>query len=131
MEAQLAFERLVSRDFKEASLDDVKSLALAIWHESFVPDVSKLDAKSSRSANYLLDKLMRYNCVTREEKNNLREVIHILSQRFDLHADNGSEICPNTKLDKLAIRWGLESDLKQMLREMLPYQTRHYKHGQN
>jgi hypothetical protein len=32
------------------------------------------------------------------------------------------------KVDKYARKWGLKSDLKLMLRAMLPYQTRHYRH---
>ncbi|WP_305815370.1 hypothetical protein [Photobacterium leiognathi] len=43
MKAQLAFDRLVSQDFKKSSSDDVKTVVLAVWYENFVPDVSKLD----------------------------------------------------------------------------------------
>ncbi|ASA58014.1 hypothetical protein [Vibrio gazogenes] len=126
MKAQHAFDRLVSRDFKEASSEDVKSVALAVWHENFVPDVSQLDARSARAANYLLDRLMRYNCVTPEEQKKLLDVVNLLSRQFRI---GKTTVMPHDrKVDKYARKWGLKSDLKLMLRAMLPYQTRHYRH---
>ena len=126
MKAQQAFDRLVSRDFAEASFDDVKSVVLAVWHEHFVPDVSRLDANSARAASYLLDRLMRYNCVTPEEQRKLHGVVCLLSRKFNL--EKVAVITSDRRVDKSARRWGLKSDLKLMLREMLPYQTRHYRH---
>lgn len=126
MKAQLAFDRLVSQDFKKSSSDDVKTVVLAVWYENFVPDVSKLDFNSARAACYLLDRLMRYNCVSFERQERLLSIINLLSLEFNL--DDEIVISTDFKVDKSARRWGLNSDLKLILREMLPYQTRHYKH---
>ncbi|SJN58157.1 hypothetical protein VR7878_02682 [Vibrio ruber DSM 16370] len=125
MKAQQAFDRLVSRDFNEALSEDVKSVALAVWHENFVPDISQLDSNSARSASYLLDRLMRYNCVTPEEQKKLLNVVALLSRKFGL--ETATVVSLDHRVDKYARKWGLKSDLKLMLRAMLPYQTRHYR----
>ena len=128
--AQTSFNRLVSQDFKYASFDDVKWVALAVWHENFVPDVSRVDdMNAARSANYLVDKLRRFNCVPVEQKMKLYSVIALLSARFELDSVPNTSPFLDSPLDPLALRWGLDSDLKLMIRELLPYQTRHYQHG--
>ena len=130
MDAQTSFERLVSQDFKHASFDDVKLVVLAVWHEGFIPDISQLDEiYAARSANYLLDKLKRFNCVPLQQKMKLNRVISLLTSRFELDNVPNTTLDLDSPLESLAIRWGLNSDLKLMIRQLLPYQTRHYKHG--
>ena len=75
MNAQTSFERLVSQDFRHASFDDVKLFVLAVWHENFVPDVSQLyEMHAARSANYLLDKLRRFNYVPLQQARYCRKL---------------------------------------------------------
>ncbi|WP_210499425.1 hypothetical protein [Vibrio crassostreae] len=124
--AQHAFNKLVNRDFKLASHEDVKSVALAVWHENFVPDVSNLDLQSARAANYVLDRLMRYHCVNRDEQFALDSLVNKLSDKFGLKPL--TNLPKDRKVDRSARQWGLTSDLRVLFREMAPYQTRHYQH---
>lgn len=126
MEIQQAFDNLISRDFKDASFDDVKLLALGIWHEEFIPDVKSLNSKSARPACYLLDKLMRFNLVNINHKQSLIDTIKYLEDKFKISRVETPQ--QDRKIEKRALEWGLESDLKMMIRQLLPYQTRHYKH---
>ncbi|MCE0494664.1 hypothetical protein [Vibrio salinus] len=127
MAAQQAFDRLVTNDFRHASIDDVKIVAIAIWHEDFIPDVNDLDSvDSAKAACYVIDKLMRFNCVDGEQQKKLINVLNSVSRRFELIPLLDLE--RNQGLDLLARKWGLKSDLKLMTRKLLYYQTRHYKH---
>ncbi len=119
---QEVFDRLVSSEFSLASFDDVKAVALAMWHENFVPSVTHLSETSAKAAGYVVDKLMRFNCVSQELKVKLREVLAVLKERFSFTPVKVKGC------EKLAQSWGLATDLKQQVRELLEYQTRHYKH---
>ncbi|WP_318521101.1 hypothetical protein [Photobacterium leiognathi] len=124
MQEQVAFERLVKNEFENATFDDLKRVALAIWYEGFVPTVDQLDSGSIGAACYLLDRLMRYNCVTIEEQRKLITVINELADRLPMANPDYT----NLSVDKAARKWGLHRDLKLMLKMMIPFQTRHYKH---
>ncbi|HFQ4920905.1 TPA: hypothetical protein ACGUPI_003182 [Vibrio vulnificus] len=118
--AQQAFVSLVTKDFSMASFEDVKTVALAMWHEGFVPSVENLPESAMAAAGYVVDKLMRFNCVSVELKERLRNVLDRLRASF-------SFVVSQVKgCDKLALDWGLSSDLRAQVRELLPYQTRHY-----
>ncbi len=121
MNTQKAFERLVTKDFSLASFDDLKAVSLAVWHENWSPSVNGLPSDSKRAAVYLLERLMRFNCVSDERYDELEGVLRSLN--FDY-----ANITPstNTKVSRPARKLGLNSDLKLMLNQMLPYQTRHY-----
>ncbi|WCE31157.1 hypothetical protein [Vibrio sp. SCSIO 43137] len=121
-DVQQAFNSLVTNDFSNASFDDVKAVALAMWHEEFVPSVDGLSEQSARSAGYLVDKLMRYNCVNDEVKALLRiQVMKLKSTATVVPTED-------RKCEKLARSWGLHQDLKLQVRQLLEYQTRHYVH---
>ncbi|MEZ9708667.1 hypothetical protein AB4254_08345 [Vibrio breoganii] len=125
MKAQNAFERLVSEDFDHADLADLKLLTLAVWYQAFVPDVEVLELKEARPACYLLDRLMRFNCVSPGQQAKLIAAIDILSKKYDVQREG--VLSTDRKMDKHARSWGLDSGLKLMFKKMLPYQTRHYK----
>lgn len=122
-DTQEVFERLVSKSFSKASFDDVKTVTLAVWHENFVPAVEHLSSNAKKAAGYLVDKLMRFSCVSAELKAVLRELLSKLKSTVTV-------VCSTAKrgTDKLAQQWGLDSDLKLQIRELLEFQTRHYKH---
>ncbi|ENV71695.1 hypothetical protein F946_02775 [Acinetobacter johnsonii ANC 3681] len=119
---QEVFDRLVSSEFSLVSFEDVKTVALAMWHENFVPQVKHLSEFSAKAAGYIVDKLMRFNCVSQELKAKLRNVLTELKAKFSFTPVKVKNC------DKLAQNWGLAEDLKQQVRELLEYQTRHYKH---
>lgn len=128
MKAQYAFDRLVTNDFSDASYSDVKTVVLSIWHEDFVPKVKHLDSDSARAASYVLDRLMRYNCVSVEQQQLLLSTLKQLSSKFEVKVEVRDAPAPDRKVDKAARKWGLKNDLKAMLKQMLPFQTRHYNH---
>ncbi len=121
--AQTTFNSLVNNDFKQASVEDVKVVALAMWHENFVPCVEHFSEKATLAAGYVVDKLMRFNCVSPELKAQLRTLLSKLRQLV--------KVTPVVVkgCDKLAQRWGLKSDLKMHVRQLSSYQTRHYVHA--
>ena len=123
-DTQEVFERLVSKSFSKASFDDVKTVTLAVWHENFVPTVEHLSSNAKKAAGYIVDKLMRFSCVSAELKAVLRELLSKLKSMVVV-------ACCAAKrgTDKLAQQWGLDSDLKLQIRELLEFQTRHYKHN--
>lgn len=121
---QEVFDRLVSSEFSLASFEDVKAVALAMWHENFVPKVAHLSESAARAAGYVVDKLMRFNCVPQALKEKLRQVLASLKSTFGVKPVAVVEGC-----DKLALDWGLTSDLKHQVRQLLDYQTRHYQHS--
>ena len=120
MKTQRVFNRLVSNDFANASPEDVKTVALAVWHESFVPTVEHLRKEALKRAGYLVDKLMRFNCVPTAVKQQLCNLRDQLLQFAEAVA---------SKCEKLAKQWGLASDLKREVSSLLEFQTRHYQHA--
>lgn len=123
--AQKAFNRLVSQDFNSASFDDVKVVALAVWHENFVPVVKGLSDSAKKAAGYLVDKLMRFNCVSNELKKQLGVLLESLKNTVVTSPANMKK----KGCEKLAQSWGLVSDLKLQVRQLLEFQTRHYVHN--
>lgn len=124
MYAQDAFTRLISRELLFASTEDVKTVALAIWYHGFVPQTKNLSEPEIRRSGYVIDKLMRFNCVQQPLKDELRKVI--LELQSLLCADLTGLKLPNQCCDPLAKKWMIDSDLKQHVRQLLEYQSRHY-----
>lgn len=120
--AQRAFNKLVSSDLEKASFDDVKTVALAMWYDNFVPQVGNLSANDAKTAGYVVDKLMRFNCVPQDTKEKLMEFVQ--QQKSSLQTLSDS--LQGSSKDKLAVSWGLCSDLRQQVKDLLPLQTRHY-----
>lgn len=121
--ANTAFERLVTRHFEQASLEDVKTVALGLWYEDFTPDFTQLPQTNLQSqfrAGYLVDRLLRYNCVSDERKKTLFANVTALKAHLKPTAND------NPQVEPLAKNWGLDQDLKRLAKELLPYQTRHY-----
>lgn len=122
-DANTAFERLVTHDFDQASLEDVKAVALGLWYQDFAPDFTQLpvtNLQSQRRAGYLVDRLLRYNGVSDERK----KVLFANVTALKIHLKPAVSIKPN--VEPLAKSWGLDQDLKRLAKELLPYQTRHY-----
>ncbi|EIJ36687.1 hypothetical protein [Thiothrix nivea] len=124
-DANIAFERLVSHEFDQASLDDVKVVALGIWYQDFTPDFNHLPQTSLQArlrAGYLVDRLLRYNCVTDERKKLLFANVSKLRSLLK------PPVSTNPQVEPLAKSWGLEHDLKRLAKDLLEYQTRHYQY---
>lgn len=123
--AQTAFNKLVSSDLENVCFDDLKTVALAMWYEDFVPDSSNFSGNDSQVAGYVVDKLMRFNCVPKETKLKLGEFVR---QQKNFVQAPVNEMRELRGRDKLALSWGLGSDLKHYVKDLLPFQTRHYAH---
>ncbi|MBV1843607.1 hypothetical protein KSX29_23670 [Photobacterium ganghwense] len=93
-----------------------------MWHENFVPRVDHLTDFSAQAAGYVVDKLMRFNCVSQELKRRLCELVARLRATVKI---SPVEV---KGCDKLAQQWGLMCDLKLQVRQLLEFQTRHYSH---
>ncbi len=121
---QKEFETLVKNPNSPTSGDSLKSVALALWYESFVPDIEHFEGTEAAQAGYLLDKLTRYNCLDSSKKDFLRsQLLSELKQKkkeYHLH--------PNSK-DMLVNEWGASSALKMEFRGLMPYQRRNYKNS--
>ncbi|MCG7639703.1 hypothetical protein MHN02_20525 [Alteromonas sp. CNT1-28] len=130
---QKTFNEIVDKNLEDASSESIKTLALAIWYENFIPDVSLVcDPQHTQRAGYLLERLLAFHCVAPVVRENLREAVHqleiMVSKRLEMPPL--SSVINNNRLpgDPLAKRWGLQESLKTHIQSLLPYQTRHYIH---
>ncbi|RDL42753.1 hypothetical protein DN730_18205 [Marinomonas piezotolerans] len=130
---QQSFEKLVTSSLDGKCFDDLKDVALAVWHEGFVPSLENLSPRSYREAGYVLDNLRRFNCVPLDKKEELSKAIELLEnsatadQVRTTHASVQQVMAKRTR-DRLARKWGLDTSLNSLVQELLPYQTRHYDH---
>ena len=100
---------------------------MAIWYEEFTPDVSHIDFSQVSKAGYLIERLLRYNCVSPSRKLTLFNLVNNLRCQpnetpkpphdYDADSDN---------IEPLAISWGLNEDISHLMPSVLVYQTRHY-----
>lgn len=121
MPPQAAFERLISQEPKNAHFKDLKRLALAVWYEGFTPDVVAVSGYEAQVTCYLLERLIRFNCVDDNRYDELEGIIKRIAKDLVIHRTNDHQI------SKLARKWGLNSDMNALIGKLLPYQTRHYR----
>lgn len=129
--AQYAFNQIVQNRLSEVPSEPLVIVALAIWFEDFVPDITRLNGiKEITRAGYLLEKLMTFHCVTRVVRLLISPKINELVRQ----ASDYIELLPmesilNVKLtggDALASRWHLNENINRQVQDLLPYQTRTY-----
>ncbi|KOO17052.1 hypothetical protein AKJ18_00405 [Vibrio xuii] len=77
MSPQQAFELLISQEPEKANFKDLKVLALAVWYEEFTPDVTNVSGYEAQVACYLLERLIRFNCVNDYRYDELENVIKL------------------------------------------------------
>lgn len=119
-----SFIALVSKPFYCAEFSDVEIVVRAVWggRVEFNGLLDNLGDRELRRAGYLIDKLSRFNCVTGDYLEGLKKVLRMLSSMLgvcneDLRMARGVE--------SMAVKWGLQEDLKLEIRALLRYQTRH------
>ena len=118
-----AFERLVTHNFDQATLEDVKAVALGLWYQEFTPDFEQLpetNVQSQLRAGYVVDRFLRYNCVADERKKSLYAAVSKLKCLLN------PSVSTTPQVEPLAKHWGLDQDLKRLAKDLLVYQTRHY-----
>ena len=115
------FIKVISTSFSNIEMEELKTIAIALWHKNYLPSISNLDSLQKKRAGYLIDRLMRYNCVSKSQKLELLSLVKIL------HNNLTPEIsATNFNVESLAMRWGLDEDISDLMPEILQYQTRHY-----
>lgn len=121
------FKKAVRSPFYRLSVDDLKPIALAFWHENYTPELSELNSEELRKAGYLIDRFRGYNCIPKTQKQELaslvKDVKQSLSETMEV-ADNNVE-----NLEPLAQKWNLKEDVSHLMSPLLQYQTRHYVHS--
>ena len=126
MDLDKQFRKVASSPFSSLSIEDLKPIALAFWHENYTPELSDLNSEELQKAGYLIDRFRGYNCIPKTHKQKLaslvKEVEQSLSGAVQVvdRADN---------LEPLAQKWNLKEDVSHLMSPLLQYQTRHYVHS--
>jgi hypothetical protein len=121
------FRKAVSSSLDTLSIEDLKPFALALWHEGYVPELDELNEVELQKAGYLIDRLMRYNCISKEHKLKLSKLVKSLKQKLSTQLETNSSLV-NQGVDPLARKWNLSEDVSSLISPLLEYQTRHYVH---
>ncbi len=121
----LALARIAKSRLVNTNAEDMTMVALAFWHEGFVPDVEwakALDPKGQLVVGYVVEFLAGFNVLCGEERDNLLSVADNLRPFTPLAVE------PDEYRDELATEWGLEQDITPYFEYISHYQTRHYIH---
>lgn len=110
---QSVFEKLVSKEFPYSKIEDLKTICIAIWYQNFVPDTNNFSENQLRQSGYLIDKLIRFNCLSKEQKYKLKNVLDNIKQKLCFEDNFLANVEP------LAKKWNINSDLKYGFRELL------------
>ncbi|QWA11867.1 hypothetical protein GTU79_03455 [Sodalis ligni] len=117
------FERVCFAGLEKANVEDIKTIAISLWHQNELPDTSLLKTNEARkTGGFILDRLCRFNCVPYNFKNEVLAIAESLYKKLSMPEADSTE---KTPLDKLAAKWGLDSDLCKFMGDILPFQTRH------
>lgn len=133
-QAQQSFNEIVQNRLTDVPSEPLVIIALAVWYEGFVPDITRLTGIDQITrAGYILEKLMTFHCVTRDVRLELRPTVDKLIQRASTYVEllplesvlNVKQFCG----DGLALRWRLREDIHLQVQDLLPYQSRTYSHN--
>ena len=119
------FRKVVNSSLKNLSIEEFKPIALGIWYEGYTPNLNDMNLDELRKAGYLIDRLMRFNCVSDRRKLELME----LTKKARNTLKQESKTIPfSTNIEPLAKKWDLSEDIAFIIQALLKYQTRHYIH---
>ena len=108
------FKQVISNSFATTEVEDLKTIALAFCHENYLPSISNLDSLQQKRAGYLIDRLMRYNCVSKSHKLELLRLVKTLQN------DISSPInLSESDVEPLAMKWGLNEDISELMPDIL------------
>lgn len=96
----------------------LKQVAEGLWYEKKVPDLNRVPARYRRDAGYVVDRLLRFNVLSKEQK----LVVLRALEPFKPKDAKSSRACR----DPLAQAWGAQADLTSRFPELMPLQTRQY-----
>lgn len=125
MNLEQQFRKILDSPLATLSLDDFKPIALGIWYENYTPNLDNLQPDQLQKAGYLIDRLMRFNCVSDTRSLLLFQLIcDIPTTLF-----NTTPLPSNINVESLARKWNLNEDISHLIQPLLPFQTRHYIHS--
>lgn len=116
-----AFTRMCNAGLENACKDDVVTVAVGVWHYGQLPETKHLSEEALKVGAFVLDRLSRFACVSVEFKNKVFKFLDELVSKFDKFVSSATT---HIKMDKLAEKWGVSTDLREFMRELLPLQTR-------
>ena len=120
------FKKAVRSPFYRLSVDELKPIALAFWHEGYTPELSNLNEEELRKAGYLIDRFRGYNCISKTHKRKLASLVKEVRQSLS----EAAEVADSAdNLEPLAQKWHLNEDVSHLISPLLKYQTRHYVHA--
>lgn len=130
-QAQQAFKEIVQNRLTDIPSEPLVMVAVAVWYEDFVPDITGLSGINEVArAGYLLEKLMTFHCVTRDVRlaltSTVEELIQNASSEIDLLPKEMILKLKQFSGDGLALRWRLKEDIHRQVQDLLPYQGRTY-----
>lgn len=118
------FSNILSTPLTNLSVEEFKPIALGIWHENYTPSLDQLQSDRLSKAGYFIDRLMRFNCVSRDRKLELLELLHQIWAALPETVPTVSSL----NVEPLAQKWNQEEDISHLIQPLLKYQTRHYQH---
>ncbi|MEL7409055.1 MAG: hypothetical protein AAFN00_19265, partial [Cyanobacteria bacterium J06558_2] len=119
------FKKAVRSPFYRLSVDDLKPIALAFWHENYIPELSDLNSEELKKAGYLIDRFRGYNCIPKTHKRELASLVKEVEQSLS----GAVQVVDSAdNLEPLAQKWNLKEDVSHLMSSLLQYQTRHYVH---
>ncbi|MEM8718370.1 MAG: hypothetical protein AAGE84_03545 [Cyanobacteria bacterium P01_G01_bin.39] len=119
------FRKAVSSPLDTLSAEDLKPIALAVWHEDYAPNLNDMELHELQRAGYVVDRLMRFNCVSNDRK---RELMGLVKDVKETLPQESLKILVSQNVEPLARKWNLSEDISRAIQALLPYQTRHYNH---
>lgn len=119
-----SFVTLISNPFDSAQFSDVEVVVRSIWGGRLNVSglLDDLGDQELRRAGYLIDKLSRFNCVQGEYLEGLKKALGMLSSMLGVCAE---DLRRSRGVESMAVKWGLEEDLKLEIRALLRFQGRH------
>ncbi len=97
----------------------VVEVAMCIWYSDLVPDLRVVPPELHGDVGYLLDRLARFNVLTKQRK---LQLLAALTPYKVQRRPAATSSCQ----DHLAVEWGASADLTPLYPALLPYQTRHF-----
>ena len=119
------FKKVVSSSFSSLSVEDLKPIVLAFWHEGYTPKLINLNNEELRKAGYLIDRFRGYNCIPKPQKRELASLVKKVEQSLSEVLQAADRV---DNLELLAEKWNLTEDVSHLMSPLLEYQTRHYVH---
>jgi hypothetical protein len=125
MNLEQQFKKILDSPLATLSLNDFKPIALGIWYENYTPNLDNLHPYQLQKAGYLIDRLMRFNCVSDTRSRILFQLISDIPTTLL----NTTPLSLNMNVESLARKWNLNEDISHLIQPLLPFQSRHYIHS--